>query len=154
MGRLVIYEGSDEEIQRFLTSLPQHVDVQPAQTHGGAGAGNGRGAQWDAIAQAFHNRLQEAAAYGRKGQMNAMIAWLRSNGSIELSKLWGASGVANQHDYGGIGSSLTRNMKKVGGMRKWYTAEKHPTNPNEWVYKIVPELVEPLSLAFANWGNN
>ncbi len=148
MGRLIIYEGSDEEIRRFLTSLPQHVDVQPAPAHGGAGPSNGRGAQWDAIAQAFHNRLQEAAAYGRKGQMNAMIAWLRSNGSIELSKLWGASGVANQHDYGGIGSSLTRNMLKSGGMKQWYSCKPHSTKPKEWIYAIMPELVEPLKKAF------
>ena len=67
---------------------------------------------------------------------------------IELTQLWKASGVKNQHDYGGIGSSLTRNMIKVGGMKRWYLGERHPTKAHEWIYKINPELIEPLKRAF------
>jgi hypothetical protein len=151
MGRLIIYEGSDEEIRKFLSSLPQQSNSASFNANNSGTAPNGKASSHlDAIARAFRQRLDDAASNGRSGQLNAMLAWFKHNGVIELTELWKASGVANQHDYGGIGSSLTRNMKKVGGMRKWYTAEKHPTNQNEWIYKVVPELVEPLKQVFSN----
>jgi hypothetical protein len=151
MGRLIIYEGSDEEIRKFLSSLPQQSHSASFNSTGSGTATNGKGSSHlDAIAVAFRQRLDEAASNGRDGQLNAMLAWLKRNGSIELTELWKASGVANQHDYGGIGSSLTRNMKRVGGMKKWYIPEKHPTKQNEWIYRIVPELIEPLMKVFSS----
>ncbi|MFI5116860.1 MAG: hypothetical protein ACHP8B_09190 [Terriglobales bacterium] len=149
MGRLIIYEGSDEEIRKYLFSLPTHTPSGPTPpTISGAPTANGSD-HLDLIARAFRKQLEEAAADGRKGQMNALTAWLKQNGSIELTELWKASGVKNQHDYGGIGSSLTRNMKKVGGLKNWYTAERHPRKPGEWIYTVVPEMVGPLRRAFS-----
>lgn len=146
MGRLIIYEGSDEEIRKYLSSLPQ-VETHRSDANPGL-VSNGKSSQFDAVAQAFFKRLTEAAAEGRKGQMSAMTAWLKRGGSIDLTELWQASGVKNQHDYGGIGSSLTRNMRKVGGMKNWYSAEPHSSKPGEWKYTIIPELVAPLKKAF------
>ena len=150
MGRLIIYEGSDEEIRKYLSSVPPQVHSAPMAPNAQASAQNGTGqSQFDQIAQAFRKRLDGAAADGRKGQIKAMTAWLKQGGSIELTELWQASGVKNQHDYGGIGSSLTRNMRKVGGMKNWYTTEPHLTKRGEWVYTIIPELVQPLRRAFS-----
>lgn len=149
MGRLIIYEGSDEEIRKYLSSLPQQsAPAQPPQNGSSAPPSGKSSTQFDAIAQAFRKRLDEAAAQGRKGQKEAILAWLRRDGVIDLTDLWKASLVKNQHDYGGIGSSLTRNMRKVGGMKQWYTYEPHPTKSGEWQYKIVPELIDPLKTAF------
>lgn len=148
MGRLMIYEGSDEEIRKFLSSLPAHstwanpVDAAPQPS------GTGSSSHLDHIARSFRRLVDEAAANGREGQLNTMIAWLKAGGSIELSDLWPASGVKNRHDYGGIGSSLTRNMKRAGGMKHWYTWVRKDGTPDDWVYTIVPELVEPLKRAF------
>ncbi len=149
MARLIIYEGSDEEIRRYLSSMPQQSNsAHPAPNVPNA-MQNGKGSsQFDAIAQGFRKRLDEAAAEGRKGQKEAILAWLRRDGVIDLTDLWKASLVKNQHDYGGIGSSLTRNMLKVGGMKEWYTYEPHPTKSGEWQYKIMAELIEPLKRAF------
>lgn len=148
MGRLIIYDGSDEEIRKYLSSLPAQIHPAAAAPNAHAAANGKSSAHFEQIAMAFRRRLDEAAAVGRKGQLNAMKAWLHRGGSIDLTELWKASGVANQHDYGGIGSSLTRNMRKVGGMKEWYSAEPHPTKTGEWVYAILPELVEPLKKAF------
>ncbi len=147
MGRLIIYEGSDEEIRKYLSSLPLQQYGQPPLGVGTTPNGKGQ-AHLHQIAQAFRKRLEETAAGGRKGQLHAVTAWLKQNGSIELTQLWKASGVRSQHDYGGIGSSLTKNMKKVGGLKGWYTWAPHPTKTGEWIYTIVPELIEPLKRAF------
>ena len=148
MGRLIIYEGSDEEIRKYLSSFPMHTPSGPTPPSG-AGIPTAKSSDHlDQIAQAFRKQLEEAAAGGRKGQINALTAWLKQNGSIDLTDLWKASGVKNQHDYGGIGSSLTRNMKRVGGLKNWYTAQRHPKKAGEWIYSIVPEMVEPLKRAF------
>ena len=148
MGRLIIYEGSDEEIRKYLSSLPMHTQSGLTPSDAG-GTPTAKGPDHlDQIAQAFRKKLDDAAADGRKGQINAMTAWLKQNGSIELTDLWKASGVKNQHDYGGIGSSLTRNMKRSGGLKHWYAGERHPKKPGEWFYTIVPEMVGPLRRAF------
>jgi hypothetical protein len=149
MGRLIIYEGSDEEIRKFLSSLPVHAGALNATGTGQLPViGNTNPTHWDQIAQAFQKQIRKTAAGGRKGQLNAILAWLKHDGAIELTALWQASGVKNQHDYGGIGSSLTRHMKKAGGLKDWYSAEPHTKKTDEWVYKIVPELIEPLKKAF------
>jgi hypothetical protein len=146
MARLIIYEGSDEEIRKYLASLPPPL---PEGTNLSGIATNGNGqSHWDNIAEAFRKRLHETAAGGRTGQLKALTAWLQKDGSIELTQLWKASGVKTQHDYGGIGSSLTKNMKRAGGMKNWYSWEPHPTKTGEWIYTIVPELVKPLRKAF------
>jgi len=152
MGRLIIYEGTaaDDEIRKYLSSLMVQGQAMESASPVASGAANGTRQKnvFDQIAQAFCARIAEVAATGLKGQYNAMAAWLKNDGMIELSQLWKASGVKNQHDYGGIGSSLTRNMKKAGGMKQWYSGERHPNKAHEWIYKINPELVEPLKRAF------
>jgi hypothetical protein len=75
-----------------------------------------------------------------------MTAWLKADGEILLTKLWKAAGVKKQHDYSGVGGSMTKNMMKAKGPKAWYTAALN--NDGEWVYKIVPELVEPLKCSF------
>jgi len=77
---------------------------------------------------------------------NVMLAWLRNDGKILLSELVRVSGVKKQHDYAGVGSALTRNMKKAGGPEGWY--DGHETANEEWVYEIADELVQPLKRAF------
>ena len=150
MGRLIIYEGSDEEIRKYLSSMPLHIQMGTFASNGGSAskATDGSSSTWDQIAVDFHRRLEGAASNGHAGQKKAVLAWLRQNGEIELSSLWKASGVNNQHDYGGIGSGLTRNMKRAGGPKKWYTYQRHSTKSGEWVYTILPELVDPLKRAF------
>ena len=54
--------------------------------------------------------------------------------------------VPKQHDYAGIGSALTRNMKKAGGPKDWYDAHQEPSG--EWIYEVADELVKPLKQAF------
>jgi|ERR1700730_18597583 len=77
---------------------------------------------------------------------NVMVAWLRNDGKIPLAELVKISGVKKQHDYAGIGSALTRNMKKAGGAKDWYdgTQDVHGV----WIYEIAAELVHPLKRAF------
>jgi hypothetical protein len=151
MGRLIIYEGSDEEIRKYLSSMPLHTQMSTVASNGGSAskATDGSSSAWDQIAADFLTRLDGAASDGHPGQKKAVLAWLRQNGEIELSSLWKASGVKNQHDYGGIGSSLTRNMKRAGGPKKWYTYQRHSTKNGDWVYTILPELAGPLKRAFA-----
>ncbi|HEY6765742.1 MAG TPA: hypothetical protein VI386_13305 [Candidatus Sulfotelmatobacter sp.] len=71
-----------------------------------------------------------------------MTAWLKVDGEILLTKLWKPARVQKQHHYSGVGCSLTKNMVKAKGPKERYTGALN--NKGEWVYKIVPELVEPL----------
>jgi hypothetical protein len=75
-----------------------------------------------------------------------VTAWLKANGEILLTKLWQAAGVKKQHDYSDVGGSMTKNMMKAKGPKAWYTGALN--NDGEWVYKIVPELVDPLKRSF------
>jgi hypothetical protein len=61
-------------------------------------------------------------------------------------KLWNAAGVKAQHDYAGVGGSLTKNMVKAKGPKTWYTW--HLDKSGEWIYEIIPELRDPLKRAF------
>jgi len=36
----------------------------------------------------------------------------------------------------------------AGGLKNWYTAERHPKKAGEWIYRIVPEIIEPLKRVF------
>jgi hypothetical protein len=75
-----------------------------------------------------------------------MKVWLGYDGKAPLSELVKASGVKKQHDYSGIGSALTRNMTKAGGIKKWY--DGFPTPSGDWTYEIAHELIDPLKRAF------
>jgi hypothetical protein len=77
-----------------------------------------------------------------------MKVWLGYDGRAPLSELVKASGVKKQHDYSGIGSALTRNMRKAGGVKKWKWYDGFPTPSGDWTYEIVPELIDPLKRAF------
>ena len=46
----------------------------------------------------------------------------------------------------GIGSALTRNMKKAEGPCNWYDAAENAQG--EWIYEIASEFVNPLKRAF------
>ena len=141
----VHYEGSDDHILELLTKLlgetsrELHTNVPAAKQSTGS-------ISWDEAARRFAEYVNNAAAYGRPGQKNAMLAWLKADGEIPLTKLWGAAGVKVQHDYAGVGGSMTKNMAKAKGPENWYSWFRNPKG--EWIYKIAPELVEPLKRSF------
>jgi hypothetical protein len=140
----VQYEGSDEQIRDLVSKLIPTPDAASATTVRPTIGHNGPGT-WDLIAEKFERSLSATAANGKPGQKRAVEAWLRVGGSIELTKLWKAAGVKNQHDYAGVGGSLTKNMLKAGGPREWYLWQKQ--NSGDWIYSILPELVDPLKRA-------
>jgi hypothetical protein len=140
----VHYDGTDERILELVSSLVS-----------GSGKAGGQpivplttntSSTWDEIARRFAQYIDNAAASGNQSQKNAMLAWLKADGEIHLVRLWKAAGVKVQHDYSGVGGSMTKNMMKARGPRDWYTA--HINGNDEWIYKIVPELVEPLKRSF------
>jgi hypothetical protein len=141
----VHYDGSDEKIIELVSKLvsgnggshtsPAPISVKAVESN-----------TWDDIARRFAQHINAAAAAGNPGQKNAMMAWLKADGEILLTKLWKAAGVKVQHDYSGVGGSMTKNMMKAKGPKEWYTGSLN--GDNEWVYKIVPVLVEPLKRSF------
>lgn len=139
---IIKYEGTEEEVLRFMAQNGHAASVSSAastsahQTH----------RAWDHVATEFERKLKKTAAAGRPSQRDAMLAWLKAGGSIELTKLWKAAGVKTQHDYSGVGGSLSKNMVKAGGPKDWY--DGHVDKTGEWHYTILPELVEPLKRAF------
>ena len=141
---LIRFDGTEEEIARFLTQNINAVSASSVQASNTANQANGT---WDQIAVKFEGFVSEAAAAGRPGQKDAMLAWLRAGGCIQLTKLWNAAGVRTQHDYAGVGGSLTKNMVKAKGPRAWYTWHRKGKS-GEWIYEIVPDLREPLKSAF------
>jgi len=98
------------------------------------------------VARRFADHVNSAEAYGKSSQKDAVSAWLKADGEILLTKLWKAAGVKKQHDFSGVGGSMTKNMMKAKGPKEWYTAKLN--NDGEWVYRIIPELVEPLKHSF------
>jgi hypothetical protein len=142
----VHYDGSDERIMELISKL--------VSSNGGGGqslaptSGNNGTEQsaWSEVARRFAENVNSAAAYGSPSQKNAMLAWLKADGEIFLTKLWKASGVKAQHDYSGVGGSLTKNMMKAKGPKAWYTFTMD--GDGEWIYKIVPDLVDPLKRSF------
>ena len=139
----VQYEGNDEQIAQLVSRLVSAEKVQGIEDL--RSSVNGSSA-WDAIATRFERNVSKTAAEGRPGQKDAMLAWLRAGGRIELTKLWKAAGVKAQHDYSGVGGSLSKNMKKAGGPPEWYDA--YVDSSGEWIYTIQPDLVPSLKLAF------
>ena len=140
---IIKYEGSEEEVLRFIAQNGHGVAAASSAGLPGAKHANG---MWDQIASKFERLLKKTAAAGRASQLNAMMAWLKAGGNIELTKLWKAAGVRAQHDYAGVGGSLSKNMAKAGGPKDWY--DGHVDKNGEWQYTILPELVEPLKRAF------
>jgi hypothetical protein len=138
---IIKYEGSEEEILRFLAQNAHAVAATtvPTGTHQANGI-------WDQVANKLERLLKKTAAGGRPAQRDALLAWLRASGRIEFTKLWKAAGVKTQHDYAGVGGSLSKNMVKAGGPKDWY--DGHVDKAGEWHYTILPELVEPLKRAF------
>lgn len=139
----VQYEGTDEQIQQLVSRL---VSADKAVDATEVSGGSNSSSAWDKVAARFERSVSRTAGRGRPAQKHAMLAWLRSDGRIELTKLWKAAGVKAQHDYSGVGGSLSKNMKKAGGPRDWY--DGHVNNSGEWIYTIMPELVQPLKRAF------
>jgi hypothetical protein len=146
--RIIEYEGSDEQIMKILTQgeAPQ-IHSSLGGTNGNERNGGGVNPSiWEGIAKKFQKYVSETAAWGHVSQNKAMLAWLQHDGDIELTTLWKAAGVKSQHSFGGVGGSLTKNMKKAGGPREWYTY--HRNEKDQWIYKIADELVGPLKGAF------
>ena len=90
-------------------------------------------------------------------QRRVIEPWLRSGGEMPLRELVKLSGVTTQRHYSGVGSGLSRNLRKAGlpykaanhlpdiQLGQWYG--EHVVN-GERVYVIAPELVPPLRRAF------
>lgn len=135
----VTYDGTDPEILQALTRFASALSSNDKQNgHGGSVQSSD---SIERIAGKF------AGYVSRTNRLkNVMVAWLRKDGRIPLAELVKVSGVKKQHDYAGIGSALTRNMKKAGGPKDWYdgTQDVH----GEWIYEIAGELVQPLKRGF------
>jgi hypothetical protein len=143
----VHYDGSDEQIMKLVSQLvaANGGGQLPPSSKGNGNAGTASSA-FTEVAMNFAQYVNNAAVYGKPSQKNAMLAWLKADGEILLTKLWKAAGVNSQHDYSGVGGSLTKNMIKAKGPKAWYTWSLN--SDGEWVYKIVAELVEALKQAF------
>jgi len=140
----VHYDGSDERILDLISKLAS--DNGGRQVPKALISDDSESGAWNEVARRFTENINSAAAYGSPSQKNAMLAWLKADGEIGLTKLWKAAGVKTQHDYSGVGGSLTKNMIKAKGPKAWYTW--HLNDDGEWIYKIVPSLVEPLKQSF------
>lgn len=141
---VIRFEGSEDEISRFLAQNGHIVSIPQGNSSKAAPQTSG---MWDQVASNFERHVSEAAAAGRPSQKKAMLAWLHAGGRIQLTKLWNAAGVKVQHDYAGVGGSLTKNIVKAKGPKQWYTW--HLDRSGEWIYEIIPELLGPLKRAFA-----
>ena len=140
----ITYDGTDLEIigaiSRIVAAFPGN-NKSDDQIHGGSGPG------WpEKAAQNFAGYISDAAARDQRGQQAAIRFWLKRGGEALLEELAKASGKDNNHDFAGVISSLTRNMKKAGGPKKWY--QKHRDVNGKRVRRISDELVEPLKRAF------
>ena len=141
----VKYDGSDAEIRHLITQLMAAPQVAAPS----APASNDAlldPTPWDDIAKRFESLVSAAVGDGRPGQKQAMEAWLRAHGKIPLVQLWKAAGVKVQHDYSGVGGSLTKNMMKAGGPQKFFQIRRDSAGQRH--YEILPELVDPLKRAF------
>src|SRR5438067_8108898 len=119
----VHYDGTDERILELVSKLVSGNDGNGGgQPTASLAAATSSSSTWDEIARRFAEYINNAAAAGNQSQKNAMLAWLRSDGEIHLVKLWKSAGVKVQHDYSGVGGSMTKNMIKARGPRDWYTA--------------------------------
>jgi hypothetical protein len=136
----VTYDGTDPEIIRALSRFAAALSTN--EKHDEKIASQQSSDSVERIASKFAGYVCRTTRL-----KTVMLAWLRRDGKIPLPELVKVSGVEKQHDYAGIGSALTRNMKKAGGPRDWYdgTQDVH----GEWIYEIAAEFVKPLRRAFS-----
>jgi hypothetical protein len=138
------YDGTDADIMQALGRM---VAAFGANGKNSSQISNGSSTGWpDRVAPKFAGYVSQAAASGHRSQQAVMEAWLKPHGTIDLNDLVKVSGVAKTHDFAGVGSSLTRNMIKAGGPKKWY--EEHRDVNGKRIRRISDELVEPLKRAF------
>lgn len=136
----VSYDGSDQEIMQALGRMVSAL---------GKGVVSGEAPSIAQSPTVLDKVAARFAGYVSRTPrlLKVMKVWLRSkDGKVPLTELVKESGVKRQHDYSGIGSALTRNMKKAGGPKDWYDGHQQPDG--EWIYEIAAELVEPLKRAF------
>jgi hypothetical protein len=134
------YDGSDPEIMQALSGVGAALGGSTA--HSVHNNSRQSSKPVERIASEFAGYVSQ-----RDNLKNVMLAWLRHDGKISLSELVKISGVKKQHDYAGIGSALTRNMKKADGPGDWYDCIRNVQG--EWIYEIADELVQPLKRAFS-----
>ena len=138
------YDGADAEIMQALSRMAAAFG---ASNKNSGQISNTSASGWpDRVAPKFAGYVSHAAASGHRSQQAVMQAWLKPHGTADLNDLVKASGVAKTHDFAGVGSSLTRNMLKAGGPKKWY--EEHRDVNGKRIRRICDELVEPLKRAF------
>jgi hypothetical protein len=137
------YDGTDAEIMQALSRM---VAAFGATHRDNSQMPSGASGWPDKVAPNFAGYISHSAARGDGSQQAVMQKWLKENGSSDLNDLVKASGVAKTHDFAGVSSSLTRNMLKAGGPKKWY--EKHRDASGKRIYRISDELIEPLRRAF------
>jgi hypothetical protein len=142
------YDGSDAEIMQALGRMAAAFGATngtPSSKSNGSVPSGPSG--WpDKAAPKFAGYVLHAASRGRVSQRTVMHTWLKSKGVADLVDLVKASGVKKSHDFAGVSSSLTRNMLKSGGPKKWYAEHRDATGRR--IYQISDELVEPLRVAF------
>lgn len=146
----VSYDGSDSEITQALSRMVSAFGKSPAATETASSHPSRipppstvpqSSTVLDTIATRFAGYVSR-----RPRLLKVMKLWLGGNGKALLTELVKVSGVKKQHDYSGIGSALTRNMKKAGGSKDWYDGHEQPNG--DWLYEIADELVEPLKRVF------
>src|SRR5579862_5638075 len=140
----VTYDGADSEIIQALSRMVAALSVT---NNGNSQAAINNQPGWaDKTAQKFAGYVSHAAARGERSQLSVMQVWLKRDGVASLEELVKVSGVAKNHDFAGVGSSLTRNMLKAEGPKKWYQ-EYRDTNGKR-IRRISEELIAPLKRAF------
>lgn len=138
----VTYDGSDTDIKRAISRMISSLSSEPVDSlREDSFAARRPSESTERIASQFAGFISR-----RPRLLNVMKAWLQRDGSILLSELVKVSGVKKQHDYGGVGGALTKNMRKAGGPSDWYSWEEQPDS--DWVYSIADEYVKPLKRAF------
>ena len=145
----VTYDGSDSEIaQRFSRMIAAYgfKNGELSTTNAPSSSANVSPGWTENVAAKFAGFVSQTAMRGEKSQKNVIETWLKHNGSVPLTELVKASGVKRAHDYSGVGSSLSRNMKKSGGPKRWYDVVRN--TKGERIYKMAPELIEPLKRIF------
>ncbi len=140
----VNYDGADAEIMQALSRMAAAFG---ANSKNSGQISNNSSTGWpDRVAPKFAGYVSRAASSGHQSQQAVMEAWLKPHGTTDLNDLVKASGVTKIHDFAGVSSSLTRNMLKAGGPKKWY--EEHRDLNGKRIRRICDELVEPLKRAF------
>jgi hypothetical protein len=141
----VTYDGSDSEIIQALSRIgsalggTKQISNAPQNGHNGAIQPS---STLEKIAAKFAGYISR-----RKRLKDVMVPWLEKDGKITFRELMKLASVKTEHQYAGIGSALTRNMKKAGGPKDWYENNSQDLK-GEWIYEIAAEFVEPLKHAF------